>query len=96
MIDQAFENSSEGELGSILELLKRKGDLADIPFFFRGLVHRSEAIRVQVKRIIQGIGWTRVAEEIERLVVPGRPRAIRLHSERLGSLRVPQGCRSLA
>ncbi len=73
VIDQAFENSSEGELGSILELLKRKGDLADIPFFFRGLVHRSEAIRVQVKRIIQGIGWTRVAEEIERLARQGDP-----------------------
>ena len=36
-------------------------------------MHRSEAIRVQVKRIIQGIGWTRVAEEIERLAREGDP-----------------------
>ena len=70
-IERTIDWADVGQLTSILDLLRVMEHPAAIPLLFRCLAHAREEIRTRAKKIVQTIGWEKVAAFIEVLALHG-------------------------
>ena len=70
-IERTTDWADVDQLASILDLLRVMEHPAAIPFLFRCLAHAREEIRTRAKKIVQTIGWAKVAAFIEVLALHG-------------------------
>ncbi len=70
-IERTIDWADAGQLTSILDLLRVMEHPAAVPVLFRCLAHTREEIRSRAKKVVQTIGWEKVAAFIEVLALRG-------------------------
>jgi serine/threonine protein kinase len=66
-IGRRMASADERELRRLLRLLPEIGDAACVPLVFRHLVHPSEPVRDQARKVVHALGWKKVSAAIEDL-----------------------------